>query len=142
MCCSLLLFISGCGSSLITEKDLSGAPEARLYYPGAKVISRTGSDERSTLTGDYPAELGVVLQVNATSNEIYLWYSRQLHERGWTLGKTESVNGNYQIYTKGDRFIFQVGPAGTQGLYSIHYSVVPEACATTPPTRVAFAKCG
>jgi len=140
---ALVAGASACGGGLVTEKDLTAAPEAHLYYPGSKLLGTSGSDERSTLTGDYPAEVRAVLQSDASADELYGWYSAHLQRLGWTLGKVETVNGNYQIHTKGDRYVFQVGvDPGSQGQYSIRYSVVPAPCATTPPTKVAFAKCG
>jgi hypothetical protein len=140
---AVVLCVSGCGGRLVTAKDLRAATEAQLYYPGSKVLDTSGSDERSGLTGDYPAEVRAELQSDASAEMLYEWYSAHLQRLGWTLGQVETVNRHYRIYTKGDRYIFQVAvdPA-SPALYSIRYSVVPAPCATTPPTRVAFAKCG
>lgn len=143
LCTAVVVSASGCGAGLVTAKDLSAAPEAHLYYPGSKVLGTSGSDERSGLIGGYPAEVNAVLQSDASADALYAWYSAHLQRLGWTPGQVETVNGNYRIYTKGDRYVFQVGvDPGTQGQYSVRYSAVTAACATAPPTKVAFAKCG
>ena len=68
---AVLFLASACGNNLVTEKDLASTPEAHLYYPGSKVISTGGADERSTITGDYPAEVRSVLQSAASADELY-----------------------------------------------------------------------
>ncbi len=137
------LGVAACGDQLVTAKALEAHAEAHLYYPGSTVVSTSRSDERSAITGQYPAELNTVLRTTGSSEEIYAWYSQQLGHRGWQVAEVVTVNGNYQLYTRGDRDVFQIGVvSGVETTYTLRLSVVPAPCATTPPTSAAFAKCG
>ena len=138
--CALIL--SSCGTGGVTYKDLAARPEAHLFFPGSRVLSTTGNDEHSELTGIYPANITIQLAVAASMSDIYAWYRTQLAQRGWTLQMVESINGNYYLFGRGNQDVFQVGPSVPPVTYVIVMTVVPKPCATKPPTSAAFANCG
>src|SRR5438309_2084266 len=90
---AIVVCASACRGGSVTAKDLKAAPEANLYYPGSKVLGTSGSDERSGLTGDYPAEVRADLQSDASADALYGWYSTHLQRLGWKLRLVETVNG-------------------------------------------------
>ncbi len=75
-------------------------------------------------------------------DDIYSWYFSQLRAKGWTLQKTERVNGSYDLFTRGDREVFEVGSGVPPATYVTRLSIAPDPCATTPPTAAAFVNCG
>jgi hypothetical protein len=135
------LLLSSCSTGE-TYKELAGRPEAHLFFPGSRVLGTTGNDEHSELTGIYPAELTIQLTVDASMPQIYAWYERELTMRGWTLQHVESVNGDYYLFGRGTQDVFGIRPGTAPTTYVINMTVVPKACATSPPTARAFVNCG
>lgn len=67
-------------------QDVRAHQEARLYYPGSKVLATAGADEGTggALEGHTPAYSATVLAVqDVTPQQIYDWYQAQLAQRGW-----------------------------------------------------------
>jgi hypothetical protein len=52
------------------------------------------------------------------------------------------VNGGYDLFTRGDREVFEVGSGVPPATYVTRLSIVPHPCATTPPTAAPFVNCG
>lgn len=124
--------LAACGE--VTYSDLLSHPESHLYYPGSKVVARSGGGEDSGLdTGRIPAKTTVVLAVDAPMSDIYGWYEAHLAATGWHLRKTEMINGGYELFTKGKNQVFQVSPDPKEGTYAIYYSILPAACAKQDP---------
>jgi hypothetical protein len=127
--------LTSCGE--VTYKDVVSHAEAHLYYPGSHVVSKAGADEHSGLdTGRVPAGATTNLATDATLSEIYAWYKGELSSRGWTLRKTETINGGYELFTRGTRDVFQVSPGSGAGTYSIQYMILPADCATSDPIPI------
>jgi len=135
-----LALLASCGTP-VTQADLAKRPEAHLFYPGSHMLKTRGNDEQLTEGGISLAEVITDLSVNAEADQIYSWYSSQLTAKGWTLRKSERVNGSFDLFTRGDRDLFEIGVGPEPGEYSTIFSVVPAPCATTPPTKLAFANC-
>jgi hypothetical protein len=131
-----------CGSPPVTAEALGTRPEAHLLYPGSNLISTSRQDEHLSAGGTYPGMLTQSFFANASLDEIYGWYVSQLDAKGWTLQQKERVNGSYDLFTRGDREVFQVGAGAPPATYVTRLSVVPEPCASTPPTVAAFVNCG
>lgn len=125
--------MAACGE--VSYSDLLSHPEARLFYPDSRVITRAGGgEERSGLdTGRTPAQTTVVLAVDAPMSQIYAWYEARLAAMGWRLRKTETINGGYELFTKGKNQVFQVSPGRKDGTYAMYYSILPAACAGQDP---------
>lgn len=129
------IILTGCGG--VTYKDLQSHAEAQLYYPGSHVISKAGADEQSGLdTGRIPAKATTALASSAPVPQIYAWYETQLRSRGWSLRKTETINGGYELFTRGKNEVFQVSQASAPATYAIQYSILPAACATQDPIPI------
>jgi hypothetical protein len=134
----LLLFfmaaaLVACGE--VSYSDVLSHPESHLYYPGSRVITRSGGGEhRGGLdTGRTPAQTNVILAVDAPMSKIYSWYEAHLAAMGWSLRKTETINGGYELFTKGKNQVFEVSPDPKVGTYAIYYAILPAACATQDP---------
>jgi hypothetical protein len=127
--------LTSCGG--VTYKDLASHAEEHLYYPGSHVVNKAGGDEQSGLdTGRVPAKATTNLATDATISEIYAWYKSELSSRGWTLRKTETINGGYELFTRGTRDVFQVSPGSGAATYSIEFSIIPASCATSDPIPI------
>jgi hypothetical protein len=105
-------------------------------------MATSGQDEQLTAGGTTPAIVTNELASSASIDQIYQWYVDQLTAKGWKLQEQKRVDGNYDLFTRGDRDILQVGIGNSLGTYIARFSMVPAACATTPPTIRAFANCG
>ncbi len=81
------------------------------------------------------------LSVDAPADDVYRWYVRELKARGWTLREEVRVNGSFDLFTRGDRDLFQVGADIQPGTYQTTFAILPGPCATNPPTKLAFANC-
>jgi hypothetical protein len=70
----------------VTEADLLGYPEARLYFPGSHLVKVVGADQSPTHPGEEPnpAFVGAILTVAATPSRLYDWYGTWLAGRGFT----------------------------------------------------------
>ena len=103
--------LTACGG--VTYKDVVSHAEAHLYYPGSRVVSREGGDEeRGGLdTGRSPAVATTDLATDATMSQVYAWYEGQLKSRGWKLRKTETIDGGYELFTRGTRDVFYISAA-------------------------------
>jgi hypothetical protein len=132
--------LASCGSP-VTQDDLAKRPEAHLFYPGSRVLETRGQNEQVTEGGTRIAEVITDLSVDAQPDQIYSWYSHELTAKGWTLRKSERVNGSFDLFTRGDRDLFAVALGASPGTYTTTLSIVPASCATTPPTKLAFANC-
>jgi len=127
--------LTSCGG--VTYKDVLSHPEAHLYYPGSRVVSKAGADERTGLdTGRMPAGATTNLATDAALSEIYAWYKAELTSRGWKLRKTETIGGGYELFTRGTQDVFQVSRGSGAATYSIEYLVIPASCATTDPIPI------
>jgi len=133
-------FLASCGTP-VTQDDLAKRPEAHLFYPGSHALETRGQSEQLTEGGTRIAEVITDLSVSAKIDQIYSWYSNELTAKGWTLRKSERVNGSFDLYTRGDRELFQVGAGTAPATYTTTFSIVPASCATTPPTKLAFGNC-
>jgi len=128
------LTLAACGE--VTYSDLLSHPESHLFYPGSRVVTRSGGGEHSGLdTGRIPASTTVVLVTDAPMTQIYAWYRSHLVATGWALRDTEpeTMNGGYELFTKGKDQVFQVSPDPKEGTYAIYYSILPAACAKRDP---------
>jgi len=132
--------LASCGSP-VTQDDLAKRPEAHMFYPGSRVLETRGQNEQLTEGGTRIAEVTTDLSVDAQADQIYSWYLRELTAKGWTLRKTERANGSFDLFTRGDRDLFEVGLGASPGTYTTSFSIVPASCATTPPTKLAFGNC-
>jgi hypothetical protein len=137
---SSVAVLAACGTP-VTQADLAKRPEAHLFYPGSHVLNTRGQSEQLTEGGKRIAEVITDLSVVAQTDQVYSWYSNQLTAKGWTLRKSERVNGSFDLFTRGDRDLFEVGFDAATGTYTTTFSVVPASCATTPPTKIAFGNC-
>jgi hypothetical protein len=127
--------LAACGG--VTYKDVLSHPEAHLYYPGSRVVSKAGADEGSGLdTGRTPAGATTNLATDATLSEIYAWYKAELSSRGWKLRKTETIGGGYELFTRGTRDVFYVSAGSGTATYEIRYLIIPASCATTDPIPI------
>jgi len=127
--------LTACGG--VTSKELLSHAESHLYYPGSQVTSKAaGGEDQGLDTGRIPAKTTVDLTVNEPMAKIYGWYESQLASRGWKLRKTETINGGYELFTKGTREVFEVSPGRDEGTYVIFYSILPAKCATTDPIPI------
>jgi hypothetical protein len=127
--------LAACGG--VTYKDVLSHPEAHLYYPGSRVVSKAGADESSGLdTGRMPAGATTNLATAATLSEVYAWYKAELTSRGWKLRKTETIGGGYDLFTRGTRDVFYVSAAAGAATYSIRYLIIPAGCATSDPIPI------
>ena len=133
--------IVSCGTPAVTADALAKRPEGHLFYPGSQLINTSRQDEHPSEGGTYMGMLSQELSANASTDQIYSWYLTELQARGWTLRQTERVNGSYDLFTRGDRELFQVG-AEKPGMYATRFAIVPAPCATNPPTQRAFVNCG
>ena len=131
-----------CGTPAVTADALAKRPEGHLFYPGSQLINTSRQDEHPSEGGTYMGMLTQALSASASPDQIYSWYLTELQARGWTLRKTERVNGSYDLFTRGDRELFQVGADPASATYQTRFAIVPVPCATDPPTRLAFANCG
>ena len=82
------------------------------------------------------------LSVAAPIDTIYSWYSTKLTSSGWRLSKTERVGGSYNLFTRGDSELFEIQLGNSTDRYITTLASVPAACATRPPTKMAFVNCG
>jgi len=82
------------------------------------------------------------VSVGAQADDIYSWYVHELSARGWTLRKAERVNGSFDLFTRGDRDLFEVSVSSPPGTYATTLGILPGPCATNPPTNLAFVNCG
>ena len=130
-----------CGTPAVTADALAKRPEGHLFYPGSQLINTSRQDEHPSEGGTYMGMLTQELSASASTDQIYSWYLTELQARGWTLRQTERVNGSYDLFTRGDRELFQVG-AEKPGMYATRFAIVPAPCATNPPTQRAFVNCG
>jgi hypothetical protein len=135
-----LALLASCGPP-VTQGDLAKRPEAHLFYPGSHVLKTRGQNEQVTEGGTRIAEVTADLSVDAEADQIYSWYSHELAVKGWTLRKSERVNGSFDLFTRGDRDLFEVALGASPGTYTTTFSIVPASCATTPPTKLAFGNC-
>ena len=133
--------IVSCGTPAVTADALAKRPEGHLFYPGSQLINTSRQDEHRSEGGTYMGMLTQELSASASTDQIYSWYLTELQARGWTLRQTERVNGSYDLFTRGDRELFQVG-AEKPGMYATRFAIVPAPCATNPPTQRAFVNCG
>jgi len=134
--------LASCGTPPVTAEALGKRPEAHLLYPGSHLISTSRQDEHLSAGGTYPGMLTQNFSANASMDDIYGWYVSQLQAKGWTLQKTERVDQSYDLFTRGDRDVFEVGADASPATYATRLSVVPDPCASTPPTAAAFVNCG
>ncbi len=133
--------LASCGG--VTSDELAKHPEAHLFYPGSHVRKTSAQSEQVTEAGKSLAMVTTWLSVDGGRTDgIYTWYVSQLTSKGWTLRQSERVNGSFDLFTRGDRDLFEVAVGGSTGEYSTVFSIIPASCATTPPTKVAFANCG
>lgn len=129
------VMLTACGG--VTYKDVVSHAEAHLYYPGSRVVSKAGGDEESGLdTGRIPAGATTDLATDATMSQVYAWYEGQLKSRGWKLRKTETINGGYELFTRGTRNVFYISPAPGDATYEIRYMILPAQCATRDPIPI------
>ena len=121
----------------VTYKDVVSHAESHLYYPGSRVVSKAGADEHGGLdTGRVPAGATTNLATDGTMSQVYAWYASQLKSRGWQLRKTETINGGYELFTRGTRDAFYVSPASGTATYEIRYIILPADCATQDPIPI------
>ena len=68
----------------ITRAELGRHAEARLDYPGSRVVKVIGSDEIAKPNDDPdPAYAGAILVTTASPAQLYAWYARWLTSRGY-----------------------------------------------------------
>jgi hypothetical protein len=68
----------------ITRAELGRHAEARLDYPGSRVVKVIGSDEIAKRNDDPdPAYAGAILVTTASPAQLYAWYAQWLTARGY-----------------------------------------------------------
>jgi hypothetical protein len=91
----------------VTQAELRAHGESRLLYPGSRVASRVGSDERARpgLGEPDPAYAGAVAVARATPAALYAWYDRRLVGQGWRRAAyyrtSEQVTGRAWTVARG-----------------------------------------
>jgi hypothetical protein len=94
----------------VSYEFVSSRPEAKLYYPGAKIFSPFGQPQRGTGTVAFS---GAVMTSNDSPEKIYAWYHDWLLAHGWQE-HTSFVHVATHVSTKDyvkqgqDREIFEV----------------------------------
>ncbi|TMF89683.1 MAG: hypothetical protein E6I07_04375 [Chloroflexi bacterium] len=134
-------FALGSCSSPVTADEVAKKPEAHLFYPGSHVVKTTPRAEQITEGGISMAMVESELSVDAPVDDIYRWYRSELSARGWTLRKEVRVEGSYDLFSRGDRELFQISAGYPPGSLRTRLAIVPGPCATNPPTKLAFANC-
>lgn len=69
----------------VTRADLHSHPEARLWFPGSRLVRAIGADQTSQQNGeeDDPAYAGAILTAHTTPARLYAWYAAQVAGRGY-----------------------------------------------------------
>ena len=136
----------------ITYQDLQCHPEAHLFYPGARVYSRLGASQSTSLDMTNNAFSGAILISSDPASKLYAWYNSWLHAHGWyrgpLLGAGYLSSHGYARSSPGDygRDAFSIDvdnparlsttlgqqvPAGGT-IFEVRYSVSPYRPGATP----------
>src|SRR6266446_6446897 len=73
----------GTPNGMVSYQFISSRPEAKLYYPNAKVFTTFGHSESHSEAGISPAIAGAVMISGDPPEKIYQWYHDWLLAHGW-----------------------------------------------------------
>jgi hypothetical protein len=74
-------------------------PDSQIYYPGSRVVSRSGTDGSNSVNGE-PEDAYVKTKLNATATEavVAAWYQSTLPATGWKQIEALIDNSNHGFY--------------------------------------------
>lgn len=101
---------NGLPTNSVSYEFVSSRPEARLYYPNAKVFSEFGQSEKRAnfIVSPSGAYAGAVMISSDPPEKIYQWYKDWLLTHGWRSDKHAfsgllSTQKSLEGYSRGNR---------------------------------------
>ena len=121
----------------ILESDLDRYPQARLHYPGSRLVKAVGADQTPTRDGEEPnpAYVGGIFTVRATPTQLYRWLQATLSGEGFspTTDYRPSTEISGQAWQRHHRLQLQVGVLDPERLRADQGIEVQE-----PPGTIAY----
>lgn len=87
-------------SAITRSSDLAKLPEAQLFYPGSTLLGSGGTDYESGIWGSNPAVWGNRLGTDASKDDVFAFYDRELVARGWQASGGTAV-GTAEVEGRG-----------------------------------------
>jgi hypothetical protein len=97
----------------VLRSDLRGFSEAKLRYPGSRLVMSVGADQSPTRPGEEPnpAYVGGIYTVPATAAQLYQWFDGELTHHGFLPAADfrPSTETSGQAWQRFHRLEVQVG---------------------------------